>query len=90
MDELKKLLENAGVQEAGFTKSLEWHADNGSGNTFSVYLDERDQRMYVEQNGRNIAMAVLSGDGVKDTSIQNSALLMEALWAFALQDDTGR
>ncbi len=87
MDELKKLLENAGMREAGFTKSLEWHADDGSGNTFSVYIDERDNRMYVEQDGRNIAMAVLGGGGVMDTSIQNSALLMEALWAFANESD---
>ena len=88
MEELKKLLENAGVPIRENDGDLAYRVeDDGSGDSYALYFNANDGQMFVEENGVGVAMAVVGGGGVMDTSIQNPRGLMNAIFAFAAQND---
>ena len=84
MDELKKLLENAGILNEG--SHNEWHVEDSSGDQYAIYFTSEDSptdEMFVEANGIAIAHAVLGGAGIMKSDIKDPNALMEALFAFA-------
>ena len=86
MDELKKLMENAGVKEAvtGTTP----HVTGANGSTYSVYLDD-PTRVVIGKDGSSVAEAALSDGKVIDTSIQDPRAVLEALiaWSGTFKDE---
>ena len=81
VDELKKLLENAGIRENEIEGDT-MHVEDAHGNTYSVYFDEHDV-VTIGKNGSEVAVGEAGGGGVAGTSIQDPGALIEAVIAFA-------
>ena len=87
MDELKKLLENAGVAEVRSDpmQFKSYEAEDENGNTYRINFEYRgdDETMFVEANGISVAMATLSEHGTESANISKPELLIDAILAFA-------
>ena len=92
MDELKKLLENAGMYEHGGTEPVEYHVEDVYGNTYNIGLaaeDEEADDFSIEKNGRTIASGRFSINTNEEVphsqiaDIKDPYAVLEALYAFA-------
>lgn len=80
MDELKKLLENAGMAEAGLGTTP--HIKGANGSTYSVYLDDPNS-VTIGKNGSTVATGELSNGIIVNDDIQDPRAVLEALVAWA-------
>ena len=89
MDDLKKLLENAGMGESvddwAAEQPTNYEAQDDSGHTYQIIFHDQNggEMMTVEANGRGIAWAMIGGAGFTDAHILDKNQLMDALFAFA-------
>jgi len=87
MDDLKKLLENAGVPVMESDGDLAYNVEDASGDGYAIYYREHDGMMFAEKNGVGIASATIEGGGVGTANVRDPAALMEAVFAFAENND---
>jgi len=87
MNELKKLLENAGIAEVRSDPNQfkSYEAEDESGNSYRIDFEDRNNvdAMFVEANGVSIAYGEIGGGGVMQASVKDPAKLLDALLAFA-------
>lgn len=87
MDDLKKLLENAGVNEVRSDPNQfkSYEAEDESGNTYRIDSEYRGDKdtVFIEANGLTVAMAEIGGAGAMQASISDPNQLINAILAFA-------
>ncbi len=87
MDELKKLLENAGMDEAvaDWAQQTEFNVEDKSGNSYSLEFEDRggEETMFVQANGITVAMATVGGAGSMNAKVKDPNALLDAIYAFA-------
>ena len=87
MDDLKKLLENAGVVEVRSDPNQyeSYEVQDDHGNTYRIDFEDRHgvDAMFVEANGVTIAYGEIGGGGTMQASIKKPDEVLEALLAFA-------
>lgn len=81
MDDLERLKEMAGLFENDGDEA--YNVEDASGDGYAMYYRGHDARLFVEKNGVGIASASVSGGGVLEASVRDPGALLEALWAFA-------
>ena len=91
MDELKKLLENAGMDEAvsDWTPqaSQDLSVEDDSGDMYTLSFEDRKEgeTMFLDANGVTVAMAQVGGAGFQGGKIKDPNAVLDALYAFANQ-----
>ena len=89
MDDLKKLLENAGMGEAVSDWSAEqqtnYQVSDDSGHTYEIIFQDNggEEQMLVQANGNTVAWGNIGGAGMMDTKVRDPDAFMDAIFAFA-------